>query len=296
LTIVCGSLLFATQTTHAATLYFSPASGSYAVGKIFTVNVMVASTDQAANAYSGTITYPTDKLVLTAIGKGGSIVSIWVQNASFSGGRANFEGITLNPGYKGDGGRIVSLTFRAKAAGTAAVRFSAGSVLANDGEGTDILTGMGSAAFTIIVPEAKPIIPPTPPPAPVEAVQIPAIPLITQAPPFDIWAWTLSFVLRNRCTLMIPLLLLILIILLCKYLLLKMKMENNAREAQEALALQAALGPLMENVQDQINTLEKAKAERELTIEENVSLEKLKQNLVNTENHIRERIETIGKQ
>lgn len=163
----CGSFSFFAPSAQAATLFLSPASGSYAVGKTFTVNVMVSSPDQAANAYSGAISYPTDKLEMIGIGKAGSIVSLWVQEPSYSAGRANFEGVTFNPGYKGGAGRMVTLSFKAKAAGIAAVRFSTGSVLANDGEGTNILTGMGSANFTITgageaPPEVVPGIPSSP--------------------------------------------------------------------------------------------------------------------------------------
>lgn len=179
LAFVCLSFVSVTHTTHAATLFFSPASGSYVVGKTFTVNVMVASTDQAANAYSGTISYPTDKLEMTTIGKGGSIVSLWVKEPSFTAGRATFEGITLNPGYKGGVGKLVSLTFRAKAVGTATIRFSVGSVLANDGAGTSILKGMGSAIFTIVKPTEQPP----------EAVGVPATPQISSISHPDSTQW-----------------------------------------------------------------------------------------------------------
>ncbi|MFA5935659.1 MAG: Ig-like domain-containing protein [Patescibacteria group bacterium] len=146
---VFGAWIASASAAEAATLYFSPATGAYAVGKTFTINVMVSTPDQAANAYSGSISYPTDVLELTGLGKGSSVVSLWVQEPSFSGGRANFEGVTFNPGYKGGAGRIISLTFKAKAEGTGVVRFTSGSILANDGEGTNILTGLGTATFTI---------------------------------------------------------------------------------------------------------------------------------------------------
>jgi hypothetical protein len=171
---VCGGFAFGVRTTYAATMYLSPASGTYAVGKTFTVNVVVSTPDQAANAYSGTVTYPKDKLEMTAIGKGGSIVSLWVQEPSFTSERASFEGVTFNPGYKGGAGRVVSFTFRAKAPGTAAVRFSSGAVLANDGSGTSILKGTGGATYTLTAPTEKP---PTPPP--VEVVEVPGIHPIT---------------------------------------------------------------------------------------------------------------------
>ena len=151
-----GSLFLFTGAATAATLFFSPASGTFAVGKTFTVNVLVSSSDQAANAYSSTVSFPTDLLEMTGISKSGSVVNLWVQEPSYSAGTANFEGVTFNPGYKGGGAKIVSLTFKAKAEGTAVLRFIGGSVLANDGEGTNILTGRGSGTYTIGAVEALP--------------------------------------------------------------------------------------------------------------------------------------------
>lgn len=57
---------------NAATLYFSPSSGSYAVGDTLSANVYVSSADQALNAASGVILFPQDKLeiVFFALGSG----------------------------------------------------------------------------------------------------------------------------------------------------------------------------------------------------------------------------------
>jgi len=146
---------------EAATLYFSPSSGSHAVGTTFSVNVYVSSADQAMNAASGVISFPQDKLEATSLSKTGSIFTLWVQEPSFSNsaGTINFEGIVLNPGFTGAAGKIITINFRAKAAGSALVNFSSGSVLANDGKGTNILTSLGNAQFSLgyvgpTVPEA----------------------------------------------------------------------------------------------------------------------------------------------
>lgn len=132
---------------NAATLYFSPSSGSYSAGEQFSVGIYASSADQAMNAVSGAISFPADKLEIKSISKIGSIISLWVQEPSFFSGSANFEGIVLNPGYTGSAGKILTLNFRAKSAGSASLIFSSGSVLANDGKGTNILTGLGNASF-----------------------------------------------------------------------------------------------------------------------------------------------------
>lgn len=157
--IVGGFLLLSWgQVAHAATLSLAPTTGTYQVGKTFAVRISAASLDQAMNAASGTLTFPPKVLEVVSVSKSSSIISLWVQEPSFSNdaGRVNFEGIVLNSGYTGSGGLLLTVTFRAKAAGDAAVNFTGASVLANDGQGTNILSGLGSARFTIGVPVTTP--------------------------------------------------------------------------------------------------------------------------------------------
>ena len=142
---------FSASVAQAATLYLSPSSGSYTVGSTFSVNVYISSAEQAMNAASGIISFPQDKLEATSLSKNGSIFALWVQEPSFSNaaGTINFEGIVLNPGFTGATGKIISVNFRVKAAGVSTLNFSSGSVLANDGKGTNILTGLGNASFSL---------------------------------------------------------------------------------------------------------------------------------------------------
>ncbi|OHA21791.1 MAG: hypothetical protein A2849_02550 [Candidatus Taylorbacteria bacterium RIFCSPHIGHO2_01_FULL_51_15] len=154
-------LLFPFSIASAATLNFSPPSGSHNVGSTFSTNVIVESTDQAMNAVSGVISFPWDKLEVVSISKQGSILSLWPAEPSFSNsaGTINFEGIVLNPGYTGASGKILTITFRVRNSGTANVSFSSGSVLANDGTGANILNGMRVAVFTFASAGATPLAP-----------------------------------------------------------------------------------------------------------------------------------------
>lgn len=168
----------------AATMSLSPYSGSYKVGQTFSVSVYVGSSDQAMNAVSGAVSFSRDVLEITSLSKSGSILNLWVQEPSFSNsnGSINFEGVVYNPGYTGNSGKILTVTFRAKAEGTASVSFSSGSVLANDGEGTNILTGLGKATFTIGpgTPVEKP---------PTTTIPLPTAPLVTSQthPDSNLW-------------------------------------------------------------------------------------------------------------
>ncbi|MEK9195059.1 MAG: cohesin domain-containing protein, partial [Patescibacteria group bacterium] len=136
---------------HAASLSFSPVTGSYTIGQTFSVGVRVSSTDQPMNAADGVVSFPPDKLEVASLSKSGSIMSLWVQEPSFSNsaGTINFEGIVLNPGFTGSAGKLLTITFKAKGVGNAPVTFNSGSVLANDGKGTNIVENLGSAIFAI---------------------------------------------------------------------------------------------------------------------------------------------------
>ena len=135
----------------AATLSFSQPAESYSVGQTFSVSVYAGSSDQAMNAASGVVSFPWDKLEVVSLSKTGSILSLWVEEPSFSNsaGTVSFEGVVPNPGFTGASGKIITVTFRAKTVGTANLSFSSGSVLANDGTGTNILTGSRVAVVNI---------------------------------------------------------------------------------------------------------------------------------------------------
>jgi hypothetical protein len=150
--------IFGASSTNATSFLFQPSSGSYTNGDSFSVSVYVSSKEQSMNAASGVVSFPADKLEVNSISKDGSIFSLWISDPSFSNtdGRVSFEGIVLNPGFTGSSGKIFTINFKAKAEGSAKVNFSSGSILANDGQGTDILTGMDSANFSITATEASP--------------------------------------------------------------------------------------------------------------------------------------------
>jgi hypothetical protein len=152
--------LSSAEFAYSASLSFSPSSGQYQVGKNFSVTFLANADGQAMNASSGTITFPTNTLEVVSLSKTGSIFSLWVQEPTFSNtaGTINFEGVVLNPGYSGNSGKLLTVTFRPKAPGSAQLKFSSGSILANDGTGTNIASTLSTANFTITdaAPQPKP--------------------------------------------------------------------------------------------------------------------------------------------
>jgi len=125
----------------AATLSFASRTKTYKTGQTVIVTFNLFSSDQAVNALAATINYPTDLLDLTAVSLSGSIVNFWVEQPKKGlAGTVKMQGVIFNPGYKGKGAKLVTLTFKAKAPGSALVSVKDFQVLANDGKGTAVKT------------------------------------------------------------------------------------------------------------------------------------------------------------
>ncbi len=135
----------------AASFGVVPSTASRSVEETFTTTIYVESIDQSINAVSGTLAFPASSVEVVSISRANSIVTLWVQEPTFSNttGTISFEGVVLNPGYQGAQGTVLSVTFRAKKAGSAALTFTTGAILANDGLGTNVASSFGSGAFTI---------------------------------------------------------------------------------------------------------------------------------------------------
>lgn len=138
-----------TNVVLAASLYISPATKDVNVGDSFTLVVFVNSADQAINAVSGEISWPGEMLKLVNFSKSQSIIKFWVKEPEVLSNQISFEGVIFNPGYTGNNGKILTLNFRALRGGTAEVKFSSGMVLANDGQGTNILSGINGSKVVI---------------------------------------------------------------------------------------------------------------------------------------------------
>lgn len=152
-------LVFSAHIALAATINFSPVSGSYKVGDTINVKVYVGTNSKSVNAISASIKFPSDILSLSSISKTGSVINIWAKEPSFSNtnGTASFEGVVLS-GYTGNSGNAITLIFKAKASGNADLKFSTASILANDGNGSEVLNGKGVSSLKISQIVAKPIV------------------------------------------------------------------------------------------------------------------------------------------
>jgi hypothetical protein len=162
-----------------ASLYLAPSTGTYTVGNTFLVQVKVNSGGVAINAADGTLVFDPDKLEVVKISKEDSIFNLWVQEPTFSNslGTINFAGGKPSPGFIGAAGTIINITFRAKTSGTANLTFASGSVLADDGKGTNILANTGSGLYKLVAREITPVPPPEEETPPLR--KLPAAPIVT---------------------------------------------------------------------------------------------------------------------
>lgn len=154
---VTVAFLCTTAFVHAATLSLTPSTGVYQSGTTFTVRVVVNTAGQSVNASDATIRFNPSELSVVSVNRTGSIFNLWVTEPAFSNaaGTITFSG-GLPSGYNGAAGTVMNITFRVLGSGTARVQFGDGSVLANDGRGTNVLTSMNGGSYTLQAASAAP--------------------------------------------------------------------------------------------------------------------------------------------
>ncbi|MEN9558738.1 MAG: hypothetical protein RL141_1107 [Candidatus Parcubacteria bacterium] len=137
---------WAAPAAEAASFLFSSGQSSYAVQDTFSVTVSVSSPERAINAVSGVVAIP-EGLDVLSVSRDGSVVGFWTQPPTFSQGArtVSFEGVVLNPGYQGAAGTLFQIKLRAIREGTGTVSLMAGSILAHDGQGTNVMDGPSAA-------------------------------------------------------------------------------------------------------------------------------------------------------
>jgi len=167
--IVIGALAFALVATLPAgaasgSIFLRVSATSVPVGETFVVGIR-ATSDVDVNAIGADLSYPTDLVEFVSVG-GESVITLFITHGAVSNGIVSVEG-GLQPAKTLDGGRVTTVTFRAKQAGTANFSIVGGAgMYANDGYGTNILTSRGSATVEITGGAAPPPAPPTPPTPP----------------------------------------------------------------------------------------------------------------------------------
>jgi len=152
-----GAFVLLAEVTLAASLSLSPGTGVYTSGTTFSVNVRVNTQGGAINAAEGTLKFNPNELSVLSVNRSNSIFNLWVEEPAFSNSAGSISFSGGSPaGYTGSGGTVMSVTFRAAGAGSPRVSFTNGSVLANDGRGTNVLTAMNGGSFTVQAQSSAP--------------------------------------------------------------------------------------------------------------------------------------------
>ncbi|MFA6257755.1 MAG: cohesin domain-containing protein [Candidatus Paceibacterota bacterium] len=151
--------------THAANLSISPNTLNVFVGDTITMKINVNTLGKSINNVEGIIQFPADMLEVLSLQKTSSIFSLWVEEPSFSSnaGQITFNGGLPTPGFVGQNGNVLSVTFKVKKQGTASIVFANGNVRENDGLGTDITGNLTGATIYIKKTTIPPISTPTNP-------------------------------------------------------------------------------------------------------------------------------------
>lgn len=139
----------------AATLSTTPDSGVYTVGETISVRVLLDTAGATINAADGRIKVSGSGVNLVGVSQAGSIFSLWAEEPRISGDEVVFSG-GVPAGYSGRNGTVVTITLRTTAAGTPRLSFQDGSVLAADGRGSNVLSNMNGATYTVRAQESAP--------------------------------------------------------------------------------------------------------------------------------------------
>ena len=131
-----------------------PTKGQYRINEIFPMNIDVAEMQQSINAVQADIGFDPNLLEVYKILKDDSFADVFIQEeVNNQGGFMRLTGGLPNPGFSGKSGHFATILFRTKAQGVVTVKFLPSSmVLANDGQGSNILKDYAEASY-LIIPE-----------------------------------------------------------------------------------------------------------------------------------------------
>lgn len=150
--LVCPSVSHGENKT--ASLYVSPASGTFLTGSTFSVSIFLNTKGNEINAIELNLKFPTQILQVTTPTSGESFISEWLTPPSYS----NTDGTILFKGGIPEGivtsaGLVSTITFRTKSAGKAKLEIlDSSQVLLKDGKGTPMSVQKIEGIYQINIP------------------------------------------------------------------------------------------------------------------------------------------------
>lgn len=136
---IFGFILIPAATEPVAEMYLAPASKTVPLGEMFTVDVMVRSTEPT-NVFAGELLFDTDTLGVSSISYNTSIADLWAERPWYSSGAGtvNFAGGTTRPGGFVGNDSLLRITFETVGSGESELVIQDPHILRHDGEGTEV--------------------------------------------------------------------------------------------------------------------------------------------------------------
>jgi hypothetical protein len=159
LAVFVSTLIVATS-ADAATIYIDPVSNAYGPGDTFIASVRIDTDGECINATNVEISYPTDKLRAVDFSRGGSILSLWIEEPQLDteNGTVKFAGgvpggycgrIQGDPVISNVLGRIVFSVVQGPQGGARVRLLPETRAYLNDGLGTEVSLSGQDALYTI---------------------------------------------------------------------------------------------------------------------------------------------------
>lgn len=165
----------------AAVLSLVPEGQNFAVGQEFNIAIVLDTEDVRINAAQAVINFPPDLLQPVSVDRSKSVFEFWVEDPVVSNGALSFIGGTAS-GVLGKDLLIFNIRFKALKEGKSDLFLSDGVVTANDGKGTNVLSGVKGTAVTISGKVTMITAPPEQPKkivrAPIISTKLPAKPAV----------------------------------------------------------------------------------------------------------------------
>ncbi len=154
--LIIGFVLFP-AITLGARLYLEPAEEEYHREDVFIVRVKLDSEGEYINTTKVNLTFSQEVLEVKDFSQGNSILTLWIEEPSFSNqaGTISFIG-GIPGGYLGEDESLGKIIFKAKKEGRGEIQFQEDSqVLLNDGFGTEAELKKQGATLNILAEKLK---------------------------------------------------------------------------------------------------------------------------------------------
>lgn len=141
-----------------ASVYLSPAQGTFELGGTFDVSIFINSGGLNIEAVRVDLSFPADMVQIVDPTGGNSFISSWDVPPEYSNqdGTLSLEGSLLSPGINTEAGLVTAITFRARAPGEALISIlDSSKVIANNGKEVDIPTSLGHGIYDIVYPRSE---------------------------------------------------------------------------------------------------------------------------------------------